>query len=132
REMIVKLNEQGKTIFLTSHNLDEIDKISDRVGILSDGVIKRIGHPEQLKKNIEEAQILSIRTVPSLEQSCVENLSKILNIKMQFMKKQGQYTVLTIPKEDDIPTLIHELVQAGTYVYEIKVEQQSLEEVFMN
>lgn len=36
RKMMSRLQDEGKTIFLTSHNLDEIDKISDRVGILSE------------------------------------------------------------------------------------------------
>lgn len=55
RDLVIKLKEEGKTVFLTSHNLDEIDKVSDRVGILSDGEIKKLGTPRQLKEELLQA-----------------------------------------------------------------------------
>src|SRR5690625_6912028 len=62
RELILKLKNEGKTILLTSHNLEEIDKVSDRVAILSNGVIKKIGTPEELKLKNDNAIEFLIRT----------------------------------------------------------------------
>lgn len=59
RDLVIKLKEEGKTVFLTSHNLDEIDKVSDRVGILSDGEIKKLGTPRQLKEGIAAGVTIS-------------------------------------------------------------------------
>ena len=44
-----KLNKEGTTIFLTTHNMDEADKLCDRVAFLNDGEIVEIGNPEELK-----------------------------------------------------------------------------------
>lgn len=44
-----KLNAQGTTIFLTTHNMSEADQLCDRVAFLNDGEIVEIGNPEALK-----------------------------------------------------------------------------------
>ncbi|SFC88771.1 ABC transporter ATP-binding protein [Clostridium uliginosum] len=44
-----KLNEAGTTIFLTTHNMEEADKLCDRVAFLNEGEIVEIGKPEELK-----------------------------------------------------------------------------------
>lgn len=44
-----KINEDGTTIFLTTHNMEEADKLCDRVAFLHEGEIVEIGKPEELK-----------------------------------------------------------------------------------
>ena len=48
-KLLRKLNEEGTTIFLTTHNMQEADKICDRVAFLNDGEIVDIGNPGDLK-----------------------------------------------------------------------------------
>lgn len=50
RELILKLKAEGKTIFLTTHNMAEADEICDRVGFLAKGHIPVTGEPEDLKR----------------------------------------------------------------------------------
>src|SRR5699024_6693275 len=66
RRCETKLQKNGKIIFVTSHKLDESEKISDRVGILSEGVMKKTGTPRELKTEAKEAIGLLIRTKPVL------------------------------------------------------------------
>lgn len=49
-QLILKLKEEGKTIFLTTHNMAEADEICDRVGFLTDGHIPVSGKPQDLKR----------------------------------------------------------------------------------
>lgn len=132
RKLVKKLQEQGKTILLTSHNLDEIDKISDRVGILNDGVIKKLGTPRQLKEETEAGLRLSIRTKPILQENCIQELSRKLEMDVSFVDSKKEYTLLNISSDEDIPKLSRELFESGFLVYEMKVEQRSLEDVFMS
>lgn len=132
RKLVTKLQEQGKTILLTSHNLDEIDKVSDRVGILSDGVIKKLGTPRQLKEETESGLSISVRTKPILGQSFIQELSKKLEMDVGFLDSKKEYTLLNVASDDDIPRLSRELINSGVLLYEMKVEQRSLEDVFMN
>lgn len=48
-KMLKSLNSQGMTIFLTSHNMEEVDKLSDRVAFIDNGKIMADGNPEELK-----------------------------------------------------------------------------------
>lgn len=50
-ELIKKLQQQGKTIFLTTHDMHVVEKVCNRVGFIIDGKIKQIGEPDKLKKD---------------------------------------------------------------------------------
>lgn len=53
-ELILDLKQQGMTILLTTHYLDEAEKLSDRVCILDHGKIQLIGAPEQLMRDFHQ------------------------------------------------------------------------------
>jgi len=57
KEEIVK--ERGKTIFISTHNLEEAETLCDRVAIFDDGKIKVVGSPEELKENLGNGSKLS-------------------------------------------------------------------------
>src|SRR5690625_19467 len=132
RHLIVNLQKQGKTILLTSHNLDEIDKISDRVAILSDGVIKKLGTPRQLKEEVATEINISVRTKPHLSSDYIHELSEKLNIHINFIETREDFTWLQVSSEDHLPILSKEISISDYSLYEMKVEQRSLEDVFMN
>jgi len=50
RDLIKELNQEGKTIVLTTHIMDEADRLSDRVGIIDNGKIVAVDTPENLKR----------------------------------------------------------------------------------
>ncbi len=56
-KLILRLREEGKTIFLTTHNMAEADEICDRVGFLSNGKIPVIGKPDDLKQQYGKREI---------------------------------------------------------------------------
>ena len=56
KERVKKLNEEGKTIFLTTHDIAEADRLCDRVAIINEGRIAAIDRPESLKATIQSTQ----------------------------------------------------------------------------
>lgn len=132
RQLILKLKQQGKTIFLTSHNLDEIDKISDRVGILSEGIIKRIGKPAQLKLKTDAEINLAVRTNPILDAAAIEKISEQTGLDVGFIGVENEFAVVAIPEEATIPAFTKAIIDAEFLLYEVKIKAQSLEDVFMN
>ncbi|MFU0790757.1 ABC transporter ATP-binding protein [Cerasibacillus sp. JNUCC 74] len=132
RKVIKRLQEQGKTVFLTSHNLDEIDKISDRVGILSDGIIKKLGTPRELKSATKEGIRISVRTKPVLTVDKIQELNTKFKINVTFVEINKKVTRLNITSDDEISRLSKALFQSDFSLYEIKIDENSLEDVFMN
>lgn len=49
KDLILELKEQGKTIFVTTHRMEDADELCDRIGFIVEGSIVLVGEPEQLK-----------------------------------------------------------------------------------
>lgn len=78
--LLRKLNEEGTTIFLTTHNMEEADKLCDRVAFLNAGEIVDIGEPEALKlkyTNDDIKVILKDRSKEIMLKNNPEGASKI-------------------------------------------------------
>jgi len=84
-EFIKEINEQGTTIFLTTHYMEEADNLADRVAIIDNGKIISLGKPSELKRKMRKEKILeveiehderiadSIKTVEGVKQLTYEN-----------------------------------------------------------
>lgn len=131
QKLISHLQKTGKTIFLTSHNLDEIDKISNRIAIMRGGVIKAIGTPRELKQTTKDSIRLSVRTKPSIGPSHLEEIKKTYGVNVNYIQSKNEYTYLNLSSEEDLPKFSSALIESGIHLYEIRVEEQSLEDVFI-
>ena len=60
KEIMLSLKEEGKTIFYSSHIMEVVEKISDRIVLLNDGNIVADGNFEELKSNYKESSLESI------------------------------------------------------------------------
>jgi ABC-2 type transport system ATP-binding protein len=65
RNLVKKLNADGLTIFLTTHNMEEANQMCDRVAIINKGKIAAIDTPEKLKRTIKKLQAIEISFVDS-------------------------------------------------------------------
>jgi ABC-2 type transport system ATP-binding protein len=59
RELLVALKERGKTVFLSSHLLSEVEAVSDRVAILVRGRLAKVGKTSELLQRSDEVQIIA-------------------------------------------------------------------------
>jgi ABC-2 type transport system ATP-binding protein len=62
-ELIKKINKKGTTIIMSSHFLDEIDQLCDRIIIINNGVVEYTGSPSELKKSRSGPAIITVETV---------------------------------------------------------------------
>ena len=74
-KLILRLKEEGKTIFLTTHNMAEADEICDRVGFLSKGKIPIIGTPENLKRQFGKHEIQVKYKSPTAQQKGLQSIT---------------------------------------------------------
>lgn len=80
-KLLRKLNDEGTTIFLTTHNMFEADKLCDRVAFLNDGEIVDIGDPQALKLKYTNDDIKIILKDGSKEIMVKNNPEGALKIK---------------------------------------------------
>ncbi len=76
RKLVKDLNENGVTVFLTTHYIEEADQLCQRVAMINRGKIVALDGPQKLKASVEKHQIVEV----SFDQS--KNLeSKLASLK---------------------------------------------------
>ncbi len=93
REIIQKLKIKGKTIFLTTHNIEEANLICDRVAIINKGEIVAIDTPEKLKNAFQKTQSIEVAfdKIP-LDKRWIKNIPSV-NKHQRLGDKFRFYTI---------------------------------------
>src|SRR5688500_11909468 len=81
RELIAELKQEGHTILLTTHYMEEADQLSDRIGIIDTGKIIALDTPEGLKQRIEQKEVISLE-VEGWHDEIADKLKSIAGIEI--------------------------------------------------
>lgn len=122
RELLIRLKEQGKTIFLCSHQLSDVEMVCDRVGIMNRGKLATVGRLEDLLR-IGEVEI----TAEGLDPSHVEQVEKVAS---RVYKKDGDY-LLYADGEEKAQEIIDFVRNNGGKIISMVPLRRSLEELFV-
>jgi ABC-2 type transport system ATP-binding protein len=127
RDFIEQLKESGVTIFLCTHNLDEADRLCQRIGIFKTRLIT-VDTPENLRKALFERKI--VVHLQSLDPSWIDLLRSFPFVRnVQAVESR---LVLTLEKpEEENPILIRRLVEAGAQIQFVGELRHSLEDIYM-
>lgn len=112
--------EQGKTVFLSSHLLGEVEQICDQVGIIHNGRLVQTGNV---------AELLSTQAIIRLEVAPQERALGLLLPKWPTVAN-GRWLELQASKQD-APEIVQQLVAADVQLFQVLVQQQSLEDLFL-
>lgn len=125
RQILKTLNEEGKTILLSSHILSEVEKIVSRLGIIKNGSIVFEGSIAELQelrgKNIEVHFIVSDSTAAS----------KLLSIYDFKIIDDHRFTVIVNDK-NTISKIINQLVNHHVEIFEVTPQSNDLENMFLS
>lgn len=123
REILLALKQEGKTIFLNSHLLSEVEQVCDQVAIIHQGRVLAQGGLRELIIGPTEVQA----RVDGLEPELEENLRR----RYPSLKVEGSRLTVALNSKEEIPDLVACLVAEGLRIYEITPRHNSLEEVFV-
>jgi ABC-2 type transport system ATP-binding protein len=126
REFILELKKEKKTIFLNTHNLDEAQRICDRIGILNTKLMA-VGKPEELEQSIHGR-----RTVIQLRQMNQAVLDSLKKFKLKNFVSENNKLIfdVTNPAEDN-PDIVDAIVSAGGRIETVTVTSSTLEEAYL-
>ena len=130
RALVKELKEKGKTIFMTSHILPEVEAVCDRIGIIVNGEMKICGNVEELIEQYSRRQGYHVRLkVKDLDETGVKaSLNKINGIS-NIVRNNGHYI---INASDDVSEEVSRAVcRASGIVTELEVDHPSLNEIFL-
>jgi ABC-2 type transport system ATP-binding protein len=126
REFILRLKGDGKTIFLNTHNLDEAQRVCDRIGILKTRLLA-LSTPEELEKRVGDS-----RTVIEVEEVGARILDAVKKLKPVDLGVEDNRLIITIadPRKE-IPDYVREIVSAGGRIRSVTQLTPSLEETYL-
>jgi len=130
RNFIKSLSKE-KTIILTSHNMDEVDRLADRVAIMDYGKIMLTDTPYNLKNSIGEGDILEIEIAEDTGGK-TENLMPVLKHEYNVIRSGNSLIIKAVHLIDKIPGITSAIKEAGLTIKEIKLRENSLEDVFIH
>jgi ABC-2 type transport system ATP-binding protein len=126
REFILELKRQKKTIFLNTHNLDEAQRICDRIGVLNTKLMA-LGTPQEL-----EYSVGARKTAIQLEEVNDAILNALNRISPGKVTRDD--TKLTIELASPLkenPAIVRAIVEAGGNVQSVSVSTSSLEDAYL-
>lgn len=123
RDLLLRLKEKGKTVFLNSHLLGEVETICDSIAIIKNGSILRQGSMTSI---LEEKTVLHI-TAAGITPAV---LSKLKRFDPE-LKQDGDQVEMHLSGRETIPLIAGLLIENGCGVYELVSRRESLENLFI-
>ena len=119
------LHNEGKTILLTTHYIEEAELLCDKVAIIDSGKVITEGSPKELIGKDSNSGITVYLSEP------FEDSNNTLN---DFTYDQGDQRLhfITGDPENDLPNIIKLLSNSGAHIQRIETNKASLEDVFLN
>lgn len=126
REFILELKKEKKTIFLNTHNLDEAERVCDRIAILNTQLMA-VGTSEELERSIQGRKtVIQLRYVSEP----VLNSLKKLQVK-NVVRDGNKLTVDVLNPEEENPEMVNAIVAAGGRIETVSVISSSLEDAYL-
>ena len=124
--LITDIRSKGKTIFLTTHFMEEAERLCDRVAIMDHGKIIALDTPQNLIRNISIETRLIFNIAGSFELNALNNIKSISKYE-----KSGDSVIIYGHDKRMVKDTVNFLVNNNIDFYDLKTEQATLEDVFL-
>lgn len=124
RDLIRELRDAGVTVFLNSHMLGEVEAVCDRVGIIRQGELVRVGTLEELAGGTFQVEILAQGLTPELTTG-LERWGRVT------CQEEAGRLALEVTDEEVLPAIAAWLVENGVRLYALTPQRRPLEDLFV-
>ncbi|HEV7397743.1 MAG TPA: ABC transporter ATP-binding protein [Pyrinomonadaceae bacterium] len=128
RDLIASLRQEGKTVFMCSHILSDIEVLCDRVAIMKRGKLAHVGNLDELRKRSTESDQIEIIATATDEKNLRGHLS---NGDKAIVTPTAAGLRIQVSDEKDVDVIIVALRKAGGKLVSVQPMRQSLEELFL-
>jgi ABC-2 type transport system ATP-binding protein len=130
-EILGELHTDGQTIFMTTHYMEEADRLCDRLAIMDHGRLLALGTPAELKQSIGADTIVTVSTAGDLD-----GLSAVLSTGVPGVQRvdefDGSLRLAVRGTEGILPAVFTAAEDAGYTLTDLSVAEPTLENVFIN
>ncbi|HWB36254.1 MAG TPA: ATP-binding cassette domain-containing protein [Rugosimonospora sp.] len=125
-----RLRDEGTTIFLTTHYLDEADALCDRIAIMDYGRIVALGTPDELKREVA-GDVVTLGVAPGQRAKAGELLGPEPYVRQVDEGEAGQVRLYVDEGATALPLIMRSLDGANIPINSIELHRPSLDDVFL-
>ncbi|MFB6141862.1 MAG: ATP-binding cassette domain-containing protein [Halorientalis sp.] len=125
-DLITDLNDEGTTVLLTTHYIEEAERLCDRVAILDGGRKVEVATPDELMDRGTDRLSVGLRDPPATAPTL--DIPDVHDVRLE----DGRLLVTATRGSSVVPELVRQLEAQGLAVSDLDIERASLEEVFVD
>jgi len=124
-KVLLGLKKNGKTVFLTTHYMEEAELLADTVAIISKGKIVAMGSPDELIERNANYLILTLKTVDETPLEIVQTMG------FKPVHDNHENIMVRVEHTDDVRKILNAIKEVGASSLSLDVRKPNLEEVFL-
>jgi len=126
--LLERFKTEGRTVLLTTHYMDEAQRLCDRVAVVDKGKVIALGTPRELIQSLGGTDVVEIKCDGPLDETCVSGLAGVHTVKAL-----AEGLSLTVERlHETLPRVISHLRQSGRTLTGLSTHHATLEDVFVN
>ncbi len=127
KDFLMEFNSSGKTIFLTTHQMEEANQLCDKVAILDHGVIVKIDTPERIRTEIKGMHSVEVSFEGAVNPHFFNSIPGVKSLK----KKGDKYRMYTEKPGETVVSLVNQASSSNMEIVSLNVLSPSLEDAFL-
>jgi len=128
----IRETASNKTVIVTTHNMDEAERIADRVAIIDSGRLLKLDTPNNLKRSIGEGDIMEMK-LHSADPTALARAEKGLKILgFEVSKEEDRFNIRAMNLVPRIHEVYQLLERGKINIQEMRVRENTLEDVFIH
>jgi len=121
-----------KTVIFTTHNMDEADRVSDRVAIIDRGKLLKIGTPGELKKSIGKGDTMELTFQTEDDHKLTNAIKDLKQLGITILKSENKLIIKSMNMIEKVYGIYRVLDSANINVKELNMRENTLEDVFIH
>jgi ABC-2 type transport system ATP-binding protein len=131
-DLIVDLRASGRSIVLTTHYMDEAEKLCDRVAIIDHGKVIALGSPRELIASLGAEHVVEFTTPGAPDGTFTAAALQSLDGVKVAREQGGRWTLEVAELARAMPALLTEIARVGLRLGELATHSATLEDVFVS
>jgi ABC-2 type transport system ATP-binding protein len=119
------------TIVLTTHDMEEADKMSDRVCIIDKGRLLALDSVDGIKNRLGEGDLFEIRIAEDPHQELLPQLSGCKEMAGRFTVRDRTVSLVSEAAADLLPLILQRIKEKGLHLEDLRIRKTTLEDVFI-
>jgi ABC-2 type transport system ATP-binding protein len=125
RALVLRMRDQGRAVLLSTHNLDEVERVANRVAVLRSRLVA-VGTPAALRDRLFGTRLRVVLATPA------DTFARILAAEgIADIEIDGPTLSIALRDATDTPRIVRRLVEAGADVTSVVPDQAPLEDVYL-